>query len=307
MSPPSVGVIGFGEAGFHIGRGLKEAGLESIAAYDLNAKHPALGERIRRHAAESGVPLVDSPASLAEAGHVLISLVTADQAAAAARQCAPFLDAGHLYADLNSVSPDAKRAVEAVVTGAGARFVEGAIMAPAPGRGHRAPILLAGPDAGELVDALASFGMRMDVVSGRVGAAAAVKLCRSIVIKGLEALIVESALAAGRFDAGERVFASLEESFPGVDWPRMAGYMSRRVAIHGERRAREMDEAARMLDAIGIEPTMAAAAARVQDRCARLGIRDWFNGDPPEDYRAIAAAIESLSARAPATEDSNDG
>ena len=307
MSPPPVGVIGLGEAGFHIGRGLREAGLESIAAYDLNADTPGLGERIQRHSRESGVNLADSPESLATAGDVLLSVVTADQAAAAARRFAPFLDASHLYADLNSVSPDVKREVETIVRDAGARFVDGAIMSPVPGRGHRAPILLAGPDAGAFVEALASFGMRMDVVSDRVGAAAAVKLCRSIVVKGLEALVIECSLAAGRYDAGDRVFRSLEESFPGLDWGKLADYMSRRVALHGDRRAREMEEAARMLDAIGIEPTMASAAARLQARCAGLGIRERFDGEPPEDYRAIAAAIESLSERAPVTEDSHDG
>lgn len=292
MSGPS---IGFGEAGFHIGRGLREAGVESVAAYDLHAGTPGLMERICRHSAESGVGLVNSAEELAAASDILLSTVVADAAMDAARQTGPFLGSRHLYADLNSVSPDTKRSLESIVTPTGARFVEATIMSPVPPRGHRAPMLLAGPSAADLERTMAPFGMRMEVVSDQVGAAAAIKLCRSIVVKGLEALMVECALAACHFGADERVFASLGESFPGLDWGTLAGYMTSRVAMHGERRAREMDQAADMLEAIGIEPIMARAAARRQDWCARLGLGDSFSGDPPEDYREIVRAVLALT------------
>jgi 3-hydroxyisobutyrate dehydrogenase-like beta-hydroxyacid dehydrogenase len=292
---PSVGFIGFGEAGFHIARGLKDAGLESITAYDLNAETPGQGERIQRHSATSGVGLVDSPKSLAAASDILLSVVMADQAIEAARQSAPFLETRHLYADLNSVSPETKQCIDSIVTARGARFVEVTIMASVPPHLHRVPMLLAGPSANDFYEVFSPFGMQMDVVSDKVGAAASVKLCRSIIVKGLEALMIECSLAACHYGADERVFASLGESFPGLDWGKLAGYMASRVAMHGERRAREMDEAARMLDAIGIEPIMAAAAARRQDWCGALGIGASFKDAPPEDYKAIAEAISALA------------
>ncbi len=295
MSGPSIGFIGFGEAGFHIAGGLKRAGLEVVAAYDLNAETPGMAERIQRHSAASGVPLAVSPEALAMDCDILLSTVVANAAVDAARQSAAFLEARHIYADLNSVSPQTKQTIDAIVTGRGAAFVEAAIMSPVRPRGHRSPILLAGGSAGRLADALSPFGMRMEVVSDKVGAAATIKLCRSIVVKGLEALMVECSLAACRYGAGDRVFSSLGDSFPGLDWGKLAGYMTSRAALHGERRAREMDEAAKMLAALGIEPIMTSAASRRQDWCGKLGIADFFDGDPPEDYSAIACAIQTLT------------
>jgi 3-hydroxyisobutyrate dehydrogenase len=268
------------------------AGAGPVFAYDIHAGTPGPGERIRRRAAEGGVTLVASSAALAAQSSLLISTVVADAALSAAEQTAPFLETRHLYADLNSVSPETKRAVEAVVTGRGARFVEAAVMGPVPPSGHRVPMLLAGSAAPRFAEQLAPYGMRLEVISERVGAAAAVKLCRSIVVKGMEALMLECALAAESYGAGDRVFASLEASFPGLDWKRLAGYMISRVVLHGERRAREMEEAARMLDSIGIAPLMAEAAAGRQDWCSRLGVRERFEGAPPEDYGRLVAAIK---------------
>src|SRR5262249_2675610 len=151
--------------------------------------------------------------------------VTANAATEAAQQTAPFLGPRHLYADMNSVSPATKRSIELLVAETGARFVEAAIMAAVAPRGHRVPMLLGGRAAREFADRLTPFGMRLEVVSDEVGAASAVKMCRSIVIKGLEALVLECALGASRFGADERVFESLEESFPGMNWRVLAGYM----------------------------------------------------------------------------------
>jgi hypothetical protein len=118
------------------------------------------------------------------------------------------------------------------------------------------------------------LGMRLQVLaSATVGSAAAVKMCRSIVVKGLEALMVECVLGASRYDADDLVFASLDESFPGIDWKKLADYMTGRVVVHGERRAREMEEVADALRAIGIDPIMAEATMRRQDWSARLDLR----------------------------------
>src|SRR5262249_31346919 len=158
----------------------------------------------------------------------------------AAQQTAPFLKAKHVYADLNSVSPQLKQQIEAVVTAAGAGFVEAAVMAAVPPHRHRVPMLLGGGAAAAFAVRMSPFGMRFEVLQGKVGTAVAVKMCRSIIVKGLEALLFECVLAAGRFDADDRVFASLNESFPGMDWKKLADYMVGRSVVHGERRAREM-------------------------------------------------------------------
>jgi 3-hydroxyisobutyrate dehydrogenase len=145
------------------------------------------------------------------------------------------------------------------------------------------------------VERMTPFGMRCHVISPAVGTAAAVKMCRSIVVKGLEALLCECVLGASRYDAGAHVFASLDESFPGIDWQKLADYMIGRVVLHGERRAREMEEAAETLRAIGVEPIMAEATARRQEWSAQLDLRSQFGPDGPKTAAEVLDAVARLT------------
>src|SRR5439155_15842264 len=258
-----------------------------------------LGERIQQRAQESETTMLDSSKTLAAAVDVVLSTVTADQDLNAANQTAPFLEPRHIYADLTSASPAVKQSIEKIIIGRGAKFVEAAVMAPVPPYGHRVPMLLGGRAASEFAGLMKPYGMRLEVISENVGAAAATKMFRSIVVKGLEALMLECVLGASQYDADERVFRSLAESFPGIDWKRMANYMISRVAVHGERRAREMEEVARTLRSIGIEPIMATATAQRQDWCARLGLSSRFGAEGPQDYRDVLETIATLTSHNP--------
>jgi 3-hydroxyisobutyrate dehydrogenase-like beta-hydroxyacid dehydrogenase len=224
---------------------------------------------------------------------VIISAVTADQATAAAEQTAPYLTAEHIYADLNSVSPRTKQTVGETISRSGARFVEIAVMGPIPPLLQRTPMLIGGEAAPGFKEMFEPLGMRLDVVStDQIGRAAAVKMFRSVIYKGLEALIFECVLGASQYGAESRVFASLTESFPGIDWKKLADYMVGRVVVHGERRAREMDEVARTLEELGVEPIMASATARRMDWAADLGLRDAFGGGVPKTYQEVLDVIQ---------------
>lgn len=288
-----IGFVGFGEAGYHLAKGLRGAGVAQMAAYDLHTHTPGRGERIQQRAAETEVELCAS-SELAARSDVLLSVVTASSAAEAAAQTAPHLQARHFYADLNSVSPETKRAIDQTIRAAGARFVEAAVMAPVPPQGHKTPMLLGGAQAKAFAELLAPFGMKLEVVSEQIGAAVAVKMCRSIIVKGLEALLFECVLGATKYGADERVFASLEASWPGMNWSELAGYCMSRIIEHGERRARELEEVAATLRAADIEPLMAEAIVKRQDWGAQLGLKEHFGGNVPEDYRVLAQAIEQL-------------
>ena len=291
-----IGFIGFGEAGFHIARGLRGAGVSRIFAYDIHARTPGPGEKIQRRAGESEVPLLESNAELAAASDILLSTVTANKAAEAAEQTAPFLTSRHIYADMNSVSPALKQSIGQMVESRGARFVEVAIMSPVPRHGSAVPMFLGGPHAQSLVDLLSPYGKNLEVISEQIGAASAIKMLRSVVVKGLEALMVECALGSVHYGADERVFATLDETFPGMDWKKLASYLIGRVVEHGERRAREMEEVAETLRSVGVEPIMTEATARIQDWLANLGLLDQFGGKAPDDYRAVARAVAEHSA-----------
>lgn len=284
-----VGFVGFGEAGFHIANGLRGAGLGRTFAFDTDT-----GDKPRQRARESCTDLLASNAELASSCDVIFSAVTADQALNAARQTAPHLSSRHYYVDVSSVSPKMKQAVGKAVSQSGAKFVEAAMMAPVPPHGHRVPTLLGGAAAPEFLELMRPFGVRMEVVStDQIGRAAAVKMFRSIVYKGLEALMFECVLGASHYGAEARVFQSLNESFPGVDFQKLADYMIGRVVVHGERRAREMDEVASTLRETGIEPIMAEATARRMDWAADLGLREQFGGDFPKSYREVLDAISA--------------
>lgn len=291
---PRVGFVGFGEAGFHIAGGLRGAGMAGITAYDINTETPGLGEKIQRRAQETGTRLVGSNAELTSGSDIIISTVTANQALDAAKQNGPGLHDGQLYADLNSVSPALKQTIDSVISATGARFVEVAVMAPAPPYGHKVPMLVGGAGGAEFIERLRPFGMQMEFTSAKVGEAAATKMCRSIIVKGLEALLTECVLGASRYEAEARVFQSLSETFPGIDWPEMATYMVGRVVVHGERRAREMEEVAETLRSCGVDPIMAEATVRRMDWSADLRLKSLFGGEAPASHRDFTDKIAAL-------------
>jgi 3-hydroxyisobutyrate dehydrogenase-like beta-hydroxyacid dehydrogenase len=295
---PTVGFIGFGEAGSTIARGLRSAGVERIFAYDIKAGDSL----IRDHARETQTTLVDSSSDLAEAATILFSTVTSSSALDAAKEAVAYLGPQHTYADLNSVSPALKQEIASVISESRASFVEAAVMAPVKPFGHNVPMLLGGPGAGAFAATMRPFGMQLEILEGaKVGSAAAVKMCRSIVVKGLEALLFECVLAATTFGADDLVFASLRESWPGVDWKKLADYTIGRVVVHGERRAREMEEVAETLRAIGIDPIMAEATARRQDWSAEMDLKSHFGPEGPKTYQEVVEKIRSLERSAART------
>ncbi len=280
-----IGFVGFGEAAYHIAKGLRQPGISSVVAFDIRVT-----DKVRQRAQETGTRLVEANQELAQSCDIMMSAVTADQALNAAEQNAPYLTAGHLYADLNSVSPGVKQSIARVIEGSGARFAEIAMMAPVPPYGHKVPMLAGGAGAPEFVEKLAPFGISAEIVSREVGTAAATKMFRSIIVKGLEALLTECVLGASHYNADERVFASLAETFPGIHWKQLADYMVGRVVVHGERRAREMEEVAATLREIDIEPIMAEAIVRRMDWSVEVGLKQLFGGEAPKSYRDVVDA-----------------
>jgi 3-hydroxyisobutyrate dehydrogenase-like beta-hydroxyacid dehydrogenase len=299
---PAVGFIGFGEAGSTIARGLRAAGIDTLSAFDIKTHTADFGPAIHDRAGDSRTALLESPAAVVHSSDIIFSTVTSSSALDAAAGAARFLESRHLYADLNSVSPAMKIEIDRVVGRSGASFVEVAVMAPVLPYGHKVPMLINGPGAPAFAAAMMPFGLRLQLLDGaKVGSAAAVKMCRSIVVKGLEALLFECVMGASKFDADELVWASLEETFPGIAWKKLADYTSGRVVVHGERRAREMEEVAETLRAIGVDPIMAEATARRQDWSARLDLRSRFGPEGPRTYQdvldVIAAVTSPVSSR----------
>lgn len=276
---PRVALIGFGEAGSTFARA---AGWEDgAAAFDVDpARIAAMGD--------CGVVAAANRALALAGAEVVLSLVTADQAIAAARQCAPFLAPGTLWCDMNSVAPDTKRAAARAITTAGGRYVDVAVMAPVDPARLNVPLLIAGPDGQEAEAALRSLGFaKTRVVGDSIGQASAIKLCRSIMVKGLEALTCEMVLAASSAGVLDEVLASLDASEKQVSWAERADYNLDRMMLHGRRRAAEMAEACAMLRDLGIAPAMTENTIELQQGIGSLGIRPM-----PDTLHGKIAAIQ---------------
>jgi 3-hydroxyisobutyrate dehydrogenase-like beta-hydroxyacid dehydrogenase len=262
-----VALIGFGEVGRAAAAELAKAGVEAIIAWDVKfaapetALSPSLGD--------APVALAASALEAVRDADLVLCAVTAAQDLAAAESCAAGLAPGAFFLDVNSASPGAKRAAAACIEAAGGRYVEAAVMSPIEPRRLASPMLLGGPHAAAFLASAEGLGFTgARVYAAEIGRAAATKLCRSVVIKGMEALLAESLLAARHYGVEEVVLASLSDLLPMPDWPARADYMIARALEHGARRAEEMREAAVTVREAGIEPILSAAIAVRQDWAA---------------------------------------
>ena len=293
----SFAFIGFGEAAQYVSRGLLDQGAAVTGAYDILFDAPdgggAQGDAVRAALADRGIPAAADHGSAVAGADLVFSAVTAKQVAAAGAATGPHLRPGQIYLDINSASPGAKRDASREVTAAGADYVEAAVMSNVPPHGHRVPMFLAGAAAEKAASLMTPFGMDVEVVGPDIGQASSIKMIRSVMVKGLEALFVESLTAAHRAGVEDKVLESLGESFPGLDWRGKAGYHLGRVALHAARRADEMEEVAETLRDIGVPPTMAEAAAKQLRMCADMGLRDRFSGDLPEEITPFVAAVSA--------------
>ena len=260
-----VALIGFGEVGGIFGRDLAAAGIR-VVAFDILLHSAQSRAAILARAKDAGVRAYDSAEEAIRGADLVISSVTCSAAADVARNSVQYLSGGQIYLDINSVSPETKREIAAILESSSAIFVEAAVMAPVSPQRLKVPMLLGGVEAKAVAARLRTIGMSATAVSERIGVASAVKMCRSVMIKGIEALAVESLFAARRYGAEKEVLASLAATYPLMGWDgALPDYLISRVAEHGRRRATEMREAAETLRDIGLEPLTALATAERQD------------------------------------------
>ena len=250
-------LIGYGEVGRILAEDLAPLG-HSITIYDLKLDGDA-GDPLRVHATRLGATLAASHAAAATGAGLVISAVTASQAVRVAQACVPGLAPGAFFLDVNSASPGAKIRAAGFVDAAGGRYVEGAVMTSVPPYRIKVPLLLGGPNAAALKPLLDDLGFAASVASDKLGVASATKMCRSVMIKGLEAMVIESFTAARAYGVEDAVLASLKETFPGVDWEKQGAYFFQRVIEHGRRRSEEVGEVAQTVREIGLGAPVGAA------------------------------------------------
>ncbi|MEC5079132.1 DUF1932 domain-containing protein [Xanthomonas oryzae] len=268
----SIAFIGFGEAACAFLEGWALDDPARITAYDIKTDQAdtrqSLLDRYRQH----GVTGCATAAAAVAQAEVVFSLVTGDCAHAAARTAAPSLRAGALWFDCNSCASDTKKAAAADIEAANARYVDVAVMAPVLPQRHRVPLLISGPHTEDALSVLQSLGMRPEATGDTVGQASSIKMLRSVMVKGIEALCAECLIAARRAGVEDQVIASLNASATQRDFGTQASYNMERMMVHGIRRAAEMREVAITVAALGLPADMATATAAWQDRIGQLGL-----------------------------------
>ncbi|MCQ4313921.1 DUF1932 domain-containing protein [Pseudomonas stutzeri] len=295
MTLDCIALIGFGEAGGILASDLAAQGV-AVQVYDRLLDDPTQRPALETKAANAGVLLCNSAAEAIAGVALVISAVTAGGALDVAKTAARTLQPGQLFMDINSVAPATKQAAAETIDAVGGRYVDAAVMAPVPPKRLQTPILLGGRDAAELSAALNACGFATRVVADEIGVASAIKMCRSVMIKGLEALTTECLRTAQHYGAETEVLASLHKSFPSMGWDaELPHYLISRVAEHGRRRAEEMEEVAETVRAAGIEPQMSQAIVQTQrglvDAIAARGLR--YVDLEPFDWQHLDALLRA--------------
>ena len=281
-----VGLVGYGEVGKILAEDLRHRDIK-VSAHDIKLGGDQAAPLLD-HARAFGVVLAASHADLAAKADFIVSAVTASQAVPVAKACAAAINQGAWFLDFNSASPGAKQRAAALIDGAGGRYVEGAVMTSLPPHRIKVPLLLGGSAARELEPLLNAIGFAAKVSSDKLGVASAVKMCRSNMIKGLEAMVIESFTSARAYGVEDAVLASLAETFPGIDWEKQGAYFFQRAIEHGRRRAEEVREVAETVREAGLDPWSAQGTSERQGWVADLADEGVFGARGTKDFARSA-------------------
>ena len=289
---PTIAFIGFGEAGQAIAAGLREAGVETMSAWDILFPQAA-GEKLKQAAQAGGVRCANSAADTVRGVDLIISAVTAASSLERRSRSRRILPARRIFSTSTGLArPQAgHRKAPRRCRPLCRRRGTGADLSAR----HETPMLLAGPHAGAIAAALASLGMRVSIAGAETGGAAAIKMVRSVMIKGIEALTLECFLAASRAGVIDEVAASMKNNYPGLDWAKIVPYNLERMANHGERRAAEMEEVADTLRELGVEPLMTSATVKRQREMGQIGSQQSVRGVLNRDRATMLGAISAAA------------
>lgn len=279
--------IGFGEAAYHLSTGLRTTGDLQIGAFDANVSPP-----LQQRAEQQHVTLFDSLEHACHDARFVVCLTSASSALDIAKKVLPLLVAGQTYVDMNSAAPTVKQAIDQLPRPTGVDFCDSAVMGTVPGNNHRVPMLLAGSGAAAFAEAFTPRGMQLTVLDAEAGAASAIKMLKSVVMKGLPQLLLEAFQAGEKFGVLDTLVASLGDSLNGKTLEQLANTFTARTLIHAKRRSAEMDDVVATLEASGVDASMSRAT---QGQLDKLAATDWASllgpGGSDMDFRTAIARL----------------
>jgi 3-hydroxyisobutyrate dehydrogenase-like beta-hydroxyacid dehydrogenase len=287
-----IGFIGFGGAGYGLAKGLRQAGVSELFFFDPRGKTPPHDTVILKHGEEVGARQTGSIPELIRSSTIIISCVTGTAALAVAEEAVASLRPEHLFVDVNTASPETMLAVGNVVNGAGVPFVDIAMMGAVPAFLHRVPCLASGDGAAKFKTVMQPFGMEITCVGDIAGQASAIKMFRSIFMKGFLALLLETLTAAHRYHVDDIVLDSLVKTMEKSGFLETVRLQLAKGVISAERMAHEMEAVISTLAEMGMPADMAAATRDKLTWCSRMRLDEHFGGEMPGSIGEILAAIE---------------
>ncbi|MEH7380296.1 DUF1932 domain-containing protein [Bacillus sp. JJ1533] len=294
MSSPILGFIGLGEAAFHICSGLKNEGISKIYSYDVQSDHPVAGPIIHQRAKDAGVILVESLQELIKKSTILFCATSAKYAASIAKEVAKDINEEKIYVDLNSASPSLKKEVASIINKKGAKFVDGAVMEPVPPHKHKVPILASGDGASQLEKELNEYGMRITFLNQDAGSSSAMKMCRSIFMKGFTALLLETLSASYKFGIDKEILKSIEKTINNQPFEALVNLLITRTSIHAERRVTEMDEVINTLQDLHVSSRMSKQTKATLQEIVENDLKGYFNNTVPNSYTDVLKGLEGI-------------
>jgi 3-hydroxyisobutyrate dehydrogenase-like beta-hydroxyacid dehydrogenase len=286
-----LGFIGFGEAAHAICMGLLETTRPEIHAYDVQWNDPVAGSLVKARAGQAGVVLEPGPADLFRVCNVVLCATSAKLALPIAKEMAGFFSSEVLYADLNSSAPSVKQEIAAIAAAKGALFVDAAVMEIVPPHRHRVQIAASGSGAREFTDLLNDLGMNISYISDEAGSSSTMKMLRSVFMKGLTSLLLETLVAANKTGITKPVMASITETLDGSGLQAVANLLLNRTAVAAERRVSEMKDAVATLTSLGLPAWSSEATVRRLQWLCDIGLKKELDGVAPAHYDKVLDAI----------------
>ena len=281
--------IGMGEAGSALVSGWGK-GVHEVTAFDHKTNRPETRSAMLARYADLGVKGCESLEQALDGVNLVISVVTANEAVNAAKAAAAYLGEGAYFCDLNSCAPSSKGISAEMVHQAGACYVDVAVLSPVQPSLNLVPLLLSGPHAKGVAPILKALPMNLRVVEGGVGKASTIKMVRSVLVKGLEALTAEFFLAVEAAGVADEVLPTLGLNYPEFDWERQGTYNFERAMVHGTRRAAEMEEVRKTLDDLGLPAGVSTAAVEWESLLSKVPVEPPSNVDGT-DVMSLAAKL----------------
>lgn len=282
-----IGFLGFGEAAFNIALGLGQSGITEMYAYDAMENHEEFGKLVKKRAWESKVILQNCPEDVVREAELLFAAVPSSNTVELCESICGDLRPGQLYVDVSASTPASKKRIDKILDKTGALFTDAAMLGSLPQDKHRVPIFASGKGAKTFRELMSPYGMRITCVDGGAGAASAIKLIRSIYMKGIAALMIEMLQAADAYQVADEVIQSIGKSMDGIAFEEHLNRLVIGTAIHAKRRGKELEGSKQMLEECGVDDSMTCASKKKHELLAQMDFPSKYLLKSPQGWQEI--------------------